>query len=302
MKLNKLLSIHQTWVDDHTSIITNCEILGDAFLIHNNPVYKKIRVYSLEIGCVYEQAWPKYLILPFQALGEIIACKKIPYVPAASLLFEIEEKRANVLNTDDITIPESHHMHEAAHVIAEYFFQNSQVNKSQEEILKSMICESFANTVDAIAWAYVEESDPYHGIFLNHQSYMHPSRKDIASIKKMVNEYGIRFTFIIMMYSYLHANFLIEKIPSTLIEKLVTEFGFSLTFDQKLLKDCDSMMKLAEKLDPQFRIQTTQTYLKLQGYNGDIFQLLDFQFVNLLNTKSEFLTALQLMSDLICQE
>lgn len=300
MKMSKLLSIHQSSITEHFSDITNNEILGDAFLIHRNPVYKKIREYSLEIGCVYEQAWPKYLILPFQALGEIIACKKIPYVPAASLLFEIEAKRANVLTTDDISVPESHHMHEAAHVIAEYFFQNCHLNNSQEEILKSMICESFANTVDAIAWAYVEESDPYHGIFLNHQSYMHPSRKDIASIKKMVNAYGLRFTFIIMMYSYLHANFLIEKIPSTLIEKLVADFGFNLNVDQKLLKDCDSMMKLAEKLDPQFRIQTTQTYLKLQGYNGDIFQLLDFQFVNLLNTKSEFIHVIKAMTDLVC--
>lgn len=301
MKLSKLLSIHQISVADHTSTMTNGEILGDAFLIQKNPIYQKIITFSVEIGCVYAQAWPKYLILPFQALGEILSTKKIPYVPTASLLSEIENYRANVLTTDDLIIPESHHLHEAAHVIAEYFFGQHHFQQAHEKILKSIVCESFANTVDAIAWVYVEDSDEYHGIFLNHQSYMHPSRKDITSIKKMVNSYGLRFTFMIMMYAYIHANFLIEKIPTTSIEKIMNDLGLNYSVDQKLLKDCDSMMKLAEKLDPQFRIQTTQMYLKLEGYSGDIFHLLNFSFMKTFDSNHAFKLVITEMADLFCK-
>ena len=94
-------------------------------------------------------------------------------------------------------------------------------------------------------------------------------------------------------------NFLIEKIPNQTIEKIIQSRHTNVKFDQKIIKDCESLMKVAEKLDPQFRIQTTQTYLKLEGYNGEIFQLLDFPFMKLLDSKKEFKNAIEALADIL---
>ncbi len=47
---------------------------------------------------------------------------------------DVEMSRPGVFATEDLPIPESYHLHEAAHVIAEHFLKSIKVTDSQEVI------------------------------------------------------------------------------------------------------------------------------------------------------------------------
>lgn len=263
-----------------------------------NPVYRNIKNYALKIGCKYTEAWTQYLLMPFHALGDIVATKTIPYVPSGRLIKGVEEKRENALTTEDMSIPESYHLHEAAHVIAEHLFAGSRFTDPREKILKTIVCESFANTVDALACVFA--TDEVHQFFLQHNCYMHPSKKNVDVMVRLLKNLGPRATFIFTVVAYMHANFLQEEMSSPrLIKELGARYAPEVKVSGKILKDCEALGKIAEKLDPLFRIQTTQMYLKLEGYRGEIYELLDFPFMEVFDANPVFRKAMEAMADVV---
>lgn len=293
MLISDLLDLHNS----HRLADGHPDILGDPYLMQNNSVYRNIKKQALAIGCKYSEANINYLVLPFHSLGEILSTKTIPFVPGARLLRNIESQRAGVLTTQDLTLPESHHLHEAAHVIAEHFFKDLDVSDQQIKILKSIVCESFANSVDLMAWLPVESEE--HSFFLQQNCYMHPTPRNIAVLHRLIKDMGSRFTFMFTMLAYIHANFLLENISSRLIHDLAARYAPEVSLSEKVLKDCEALMKLAEKLDPLFRIQTTQMYFKLEGLEGEIYELLNFSFMKIFETNPHFRRATESMADVI---
>lgn len=287
MLFSDVLDVHKSFAQE------GClkDVLGDGFLLGSNPIYKNIRAFSLQIGCKYVEAYPRYLLLPFQELPQIVKSKEIPYVPAARLMEEVDSSRPGVFSIEDMPMPESYHLHEAAHVIAEHFLQKIKTNGHQEQILKSILAESFANSVDALACMYV--ADEFHYFFLKQNGYMQPQEEIVQAMASITDSLGFRFTFMLTFFTYVHANFLTSPLSEKSVDDLVKKYASSKTIDRDLKADIQTVCAIGEKLDPLFRISTTGNYFKQQGFEGNVQDLLDFPFMNVFASKPELMEAVE---------
>lgn len=274
MFINEALSLH----DAVTADGGHPDILGDGYLMTHNPVYRNIKLRARAIGSAFVEAWPKYLLMPFNELDVIVRQKKIPYVPSAKMLREIEAKRPGVFTTDEMRTPESYHLHEAAHVVAEDACAGLSLRSRDDQVLKTILCESFANTVDALAC--VPANNELHRFFIEQNCYMKPRKTAMEAMQRLIDRLGFRFTFMLTLSSYLHANFLRESTSPEMITDLAKRLAPEATLTTKLMKDALTISRLGDKLDPLFRVQTTSMYFKLIGFDDDIYDILDFDFMN----------------------
>lgn len=295
MLFTDVLEVH----DSFASEASNRDILGDGFLMESNPIYRSVRLLSNEIGCTYIEAYPEYLLLPFHELPKIVESRKVPYVPAARLMRSVERGRPGIFTTDDVPMPESYHMHEAAHVIADHLFAKVKASGQQEAILKSMMAESFANTVDALA--AVQAQDEIHRYFIKQNSYMHPQKKTQQAINSLIGAMGMQMAFMLVYYSYLHANFLTKPLSKKIVQELIERYVPDGKVNAKLQKDIRAVCEIGEKLDLLFRMTTTANYFKQQGFEGDIQDLLDFPFMKIIAGNKAFAEAIESLAGSIAR-
>ena len=184
------------------------DIFGDAYLLENNEVYRRVREKSLGIGCKYSEATAQYLIYPLFELHKIVETKTIPYVPGSRLLENIEAAKPGLFTTEDAALPESHHLHEAAHVLAAHAFDGARFTSPQQRILRDVMCESFANAVDALTCIPATD-DELHQFFLRPNCYMAPHEDDLALMVDLRERVGARCYFVLTLFSYVYSNFLL---------------------------------------------------------------------------------------------
>lgn len=293
MLLKDVLEFHHSYPADQG----HSEILGDGYLMRSNPVYRNVKLLAKKMGCEYVEAYPRYLLLPFHELQTIVQSKKVPYVPSAKLMEEVEKTRPQTFAIDDVPMPESYHLHEAAHVIADQIVGSVKTMSAQERILKAILCESFANTVDALACA--SATDDMHLYFISQNSYMKPQKKIMQAMSRLLKDAGPRFVFILTYMTYVHSNFLAEPLPTKTIKELFAKYAPGSKPSANLIKDAQAVCTLGEKLDPQFRVVTTGNYLKLEGFDGEVYDLLDFNFQTLLVNNSGFMKAIDSLAEAI---
>lgn len=290
-------------LDHHRSVsaeMAHADVLGDPFLMRENFVYRKVKEWALEIGCQYQEAWPQYLVLPFHELSKIVQTKTIPYVPSARMLIDVESRRPNIFTTDEFFPPESHHLHEAAHVIAEHVFAKVRLNTPEEKILKAIFCESFANTVDVLA--YLPATTEIHRYLLSHNSYMKPLDEELDLIRRLAEQLGFRGLAVLTLFSYLSSNFLIETFVSPTISKILNRYVSDVVVTPQLLADCEALGVMCERLDPLFRVQTTELYLKGEGFDGNVYELLSFPFMKVFEENESFGLAVEALANHFSQE
>ena len=289
--ISELLSQHQA----RRAEVSHPDILGDPFLMRENSVYRSVKNCALEIGCQFVEAWPQYLVLPFHELSKIIQTKTIPYVPSAQMLADIDRRNPNVFSSDDVQPPESHHLHEAAHVIAEHHFAKVSLKTDQEKILKSILCESFANTVDVLA--YLPAESEMHQYLLSHNSYMKPLDEEMELIRRLQDHLGLRGLAVLTLFSYLSSNFLIETFVAPTISKILNRFVPEVAITPQILADCEALGVMCERLDPLFRVQTTELYFKGEGFQGNVYELLNFPFMKVFEDNKDFGKAVESLID-----
>ncbi|MBX3021905.1 MAG: hypothetical protein KF799_09540 [Bdellovibrionales bacterium] len=272
MLFSDVLDIHKSYA--HPQGLG--DILGDSFLLESNPIYRKVRQVSLEIGCRYVEAYPEYLLLPFYELPKIVANKCVPYVPHARLMEGIERGRPDTFSTEDVPMPESYHLHESAHVIAEHFYKDVSLRTPQEKILKAILCESFANAVDAMAC--MPATDDIHRFFIKQNCYMHPRLKVMRAMTDLAETMGLRFTFMLAFFTYVQANFLAKALGMKAIRQLAERYALDPQIDMKRLKNIRIVRAIGENLDPRFRVTTTGNFLKQEGFEGEVYDILSFPF------------------------
>jgi hypothetical protein len=293
MFFSDILDVHNC----HAPNRSLSDVLGDGFLMQSNAVYRRVRSLSVEIGCVYVEASPRYLLLPFHDLPRIVETKEIPYVPSARLMKEIELSRPNTFMTEEMPMPESHHLHESAHVIAEHFFREVPLKGVQEQILKIILGESFANTVDALAC--MPATDEMHRFFIRQNGYMHPQQKIMRAMTRLTRNMGFRFTFMLTFFTYVHANFLVGAMSEKSIRRLANQYAPQAKLSDKDLKDSQVVCGIGEKLDLRFRLATTGNYLKLRGFHGEVQHLLNFSFYKVFAGNKGFQKTIEALSDVV---
>jgi hypothetical protein len=293
MFFNDVLDIHSNYSPEGS----HSDILGDGYLLQSNSIYRNVKAFSMKIGCQYVEAYPEYLLLPFHELPRIVSSKKIPYVPSARLMKNVEQSQPGVFATDDVPMPESYHLHEAAHVIAEHFLKEVSVSGAQEKILKAILAESFANTVDALSCAQV--ADDVHHYFIKQNCYMHPQKKISQAVTGLTPSMGFRFVFMLIYFSYVHANFLANPLSKKAVGELAERYAPGIKLNAKIQKDIQTVCAIGEKLDPLFRVVTTGNYLKQQGFKGEVQDLLDFPFIKVFAGNPGFSKATEAISSVL---
>jgi hypothetical protein len=293
MFFSDILDVHNSCQPHHS----HSDILGDGFLIQNNPVYRKIKENSLKIGCQYVEAYVDYLLLPFFELPSLVKHKKIPYVPAAKLMKKVEQDHPGVFTNEDVPLPESYHLHESSHLIAEHVLKKINLNMPQEKILKTMMAESFANTVDALVGSFAQ--DDLHLYFVKQNSYMHPQKKFIQALNETTKSDNFKTTFMLTFFSYLRANFLTSPLSKSAIQDLIKTYGSKSKKSPRVNKNIHLIRDMGEKLDPLFRYKTTANYFKQMGFDDNVEDLLDFDFMKVFESHPHWKLAVETLSDLV---
>lgn len=282
MRFQEIIKVHNQAKADGS----HSDILGDAYLLSVNPTYRRIRLAAANLGVVLEEATAKYLLMPFQQLDNIVASKVVPYIPHARLMAEVESKAVGHFALEQMPIPESYHMHESAHVIANISCAEIDATSKQDRIVKAILCESFANTTDAMACGFADSE--VHRLILKLNCYMDPT-EDVYDVMSSVREvHGEAYTARLVLISYIYANFLRAEVPA---EMLGAGMGS---------EECQMLSTIGQQLDPVFREQTTQNYFNLRGIQGEAADLVNFDFYKQLQRK-DFSQAFDALVDILSE-
>lgn len=292
MKINKLLDKSRLQINEN-SLIKN---LGDCYLINENKLYRSIRVLTLANGFGYTtELTPAYVALPLSQLDVFLKNKKIPYFDNVSILQEIEKKIPNSTLWDEITdnLKRNHLFHESCHAVARSESTKifNKEEKSVNTILQLMIEESFANACELMAIVDVE--DPVHKLFFEINSYIF-MYEDRVHLKNLIAVFGFDFALKFLILCYLHSNFLCEKLDDKRFEKVLknlvsnkNEFE-ALIKDGKKIKSLRAIAKITFALNPRFRMVTSIFYLRLNGFNYQINDLKQLDFMSMIETNTKF--------------
>lgn len=258
-------------------------VLGDGLLLNRNPVYRNIRQAARARGFSFVKSWPEYASGSLMELERIIDRRQIPLRYNRPLLETLNARSVRPLRLNELPGPiHSYHLHEAAHCIAEDVCKNIKPRTKSEKILKAFICESFANAAEAMACAFTDSDE--HEFFLHLNSYMHDPPLVRRRKARMVRELGLEASFLIIMISYLHSNFLYEEL-SLPVARHALKFAAP---EHKASRDelirIKRVMDVAMNLSIDFRVKTNSFYLACQGVDGDLLDLLDFNFLKIIES------------------
>lgn len=150
-------------------------VVGDAYLIANNAIYKGIRLRALLIGVTYS-CRPSSLSRSYQALSliclpKILRHQVVPYLPTRDVVDEL--RRHNIKSRADWFVGNLGHnalLHESAHCIAQQVLTDTQrLPAGNQDVWRAILGESFANAVEKIASTSVQSAR--HWILFSLHSY-----------------------------------------------------------------------------------------------------------------------------------
>lgn len=271
MKISSLLKNHI----DKTILISIHDNLGDGFLLQNNPIYKKIRHYTLELGFTFTNSPDSdYLTFPMGQLEVILEKKQIPYLDNVSPLQKINAQTKSNVEWKHVVenLKPNYLFHESSHAVARSLRPNK-TNSLNETITFTLLEESFANTCEFLALAYAH--DPIHKCYLEMNSFctLFEAR---STLNKMIQSHGLQNIFKFMILCYLHSNFLFEKLSEKNLNTIFDICDLKSNVDIKAFKN---LAHYAFELNPNFRYTTTEMYLQLNGIFNSVEQVLDFDFM-----------------------
>ncbi len=277
------------------------ENFGDDYLMANNRSFSKLRKLALREGFKFSlDRNDFYLALPLSQLDMILADKKIPYMDNVTVLRSVEKRIKGGALWDEVcdNLKKNHLFHETCHAVARQHAKRifAEPAKVAEPIgvLRILIEESFANTSELLS--VVEAADDVHRIFLEWNSYI-CMFSDRTNLKNAMSEFGEVGFRKFMLYSYLHANFLANHLEEKAFQRILRLASLTPTMKQsKVLK---ALAKISFQLNPRFREVTTGFYLRLSGAQKPLAQLLDFDFLALIENERRLQDLIHVLSGLI---
>lgn len=276
MKLTSLLQKH---FDTQQAGLSNN--LGDGYLVTNNSVYRTIRKKSQELKFTFtDKPNPEYIALPMSQLENILSSKAIPYSNNVDVLKKLNEKIPGQIEWDHVVdnIKPNYVFHESCHVVARHLVEQLKLKDTSDiktKITVMLLEESFANTCEFMATA--DASDETHRLFLEVNSYF-TVFDDRTHLKNAMRDLGFSVVFKFMLMSYLHSNFLNEKLSEKTPNKTLKSLG-----------------KNAFALNPRFRFTTTELYLRLHGIKQPVTEALKFDYLAVIEHNPSLQNLIQTM-------
>lgn len=257
--IGEILVVHQQFQPKY-SIADN---IGDGFLLKNNPIYRKIRENFLARGFSFTPSGLHYYTFPLMSLDVIYAQKSVPFRNNVFWLKELE-KIPNFTLTElkKCELRFNYLLHECAHFIAhKELFGDQEMNQlpvTKDSLLRILIGESYANSVETMAAIYAEGEIEHY--FLDANCHYRLDAKEVRAIKKLVSEHGSQKTFLLILASFLQANYLVHKPNASEIRSMAKFSGI-----KKIPKT-----PIGFGLSEIFRTNTTQLHLMKLGFPADL--------------------------------
>lgn len=265
----------------HRTVECLDQVLGDGLLLQKNFIYRNLRRAAIARGFVFVEAWNGYAAASLLHLDEILRQKKIPVLRNRCWLEDIARRSKSSIALSDIPMSiDNHHLHEAAHCIADGEVRKVPFADRQAKILKILIAESFANTADSLCVAIAR--DQAHYTFARLNTYMDDSVRTLELKRALIQKVGFRTAHMLLMFSYLHGNFLYESVSPEAVQRCLKLIDPVRRFSAKEKDLAFRAMKLGLTLNLFFRTKTSSFYLKCQGIKGPISETLDFDFMKII--------------------
>ena len=277
---------------------------GDHFLVKNNTLYRAVRAGAIACGFEYTlDVSGMYLALPLSQLDPFLREKKIPYYDNVTVLIDVEKKIPNTTVWDEVSdnLKRNYVFHESCHAISksesDHIFKDEL--STDQKVTKILLEESFSNACELMA--VIDADQPAHRIFFEANSYIN-MYEDRVYLKELVSQFGFPLVFKFMLMCYLHSNFLGERLEDKPFERILRLLQskdaqiFDFKKDPKTMKKLRSISKISFLLNPRFRQVTTGFYLRLCGFKSVGAAILNFDFLNLVETDQRYI---QLINALI---
>ena len=279
MKLTALLQKHESTKASGLDLS-----LGDGYLVSNNSIYAAVRAKTKSLNFNFSsEPSAEYLVFPMSQLENLLSTKTIYFQNNSEVLATLDQKSPQTIEWDHIggNLKANYVFHESCHGIARHI--STQIGLTQDKdqkkkLITMLIEESFANTCEFMAIA--EAQDATHKTFLEVNSFF-TKFDDRTHLKNLIAEVGHKKVIKFMIFAYLHSNFLNEHFSSQQLTRIT-----KLTFDHKALKN---LSKNAFELSPGFRFNTTELYLRLNGINENVLDVLEFDYLSIIEQNPSFI-------------
>jgi hypothetical protein len=271
-------------LDSHPAPNALDDAIGDRYLYGTNRVFANVRDVAMHFSYRFSarntRLWRDYQVLPLLTLHRIIRGKVVPYSDNRSTLMRLLEQHPGVTLPSSFienNIKRNYTLHEAAHCVANSIFRQeapgfASVCRTRKEslVLKEILSESFANTVETFAASVDPSPMPVFIFSLN--SYMRGTAKGKEIIDGARSEFGDDLAFLILWLCYFEANLTLgEPDEGTLVRVLeAADVPLSPDLDTELFA---RLINIGFELNRGFRESTALTYLGLLGCETEFDEL-----------------------------
>lgn len=273
------------WVDDQYQI-TNAlpDAFGDRYLMSMNSVFSNIRASFHKFGFRYSadgsQLWKNYNVAPLFCLQNMIDEGAVPYTDNVATLRQVLSKSSELATTPVLLVnlvKRNYLLHESAHLVAHEVIQQQGslvsllcTTKRQEFVLKALICEAFANTVETIAAAHADSDT--HRFFFLFNSYVEYSLISKPLLRRAALLFDMRCVFRFAFFTFLFQN-ACGCTPTDLALDCYTD----LAFGNKMPSERDRLLLklLSQKvfqLNVDFVKNTSPIFFRLHGCEDEFRQ------------------------------
>lgn len=269
--------------------------LGDGYLLAHSPVCRRLRANVLALGWeLSNRDEHGSLGWPLASLRAMLAKRQLPYKDNVRALRRELKEATGHLTLDDLltVVPTGNRLaHESAHAIAFQslfggrakdleFTPGLSRRTRRDRILRSHLCESFANACDMYA-----QIEPVRGageLFVTCGLYRRLAPDSSQAWRRLRDAWGDADTMALSIVAFLHANFLYKRTRAAHRRRALALLGLRAGRGSVLEQAVAKMFERALELNPQFRLQTTAVYFRHMGLKLDLFRALDFDFMELL--------------------
>ena len=204
------------------------------------------------------------------SLDEAISARKVPYYRNAHWLEKLEKSAPGVFTLTELRRSElkyNYLFHESAHCIAhDLFFGRKKIQrlpKSRETLLKVFLGEAFANSVEALSYAFAEGE--IGGYFLDANCHFRASEKEMLILQRAIAKFGAPRVTLVLMGAFLYSNYLFEKLSRNQLRLIGQLAG---------IEAPPSLVKIGLQLNEDFRTATTPLHLVKTGFPPGLSKLM----------------------------
>jgi hypothetical protein len=276
--LNLALKEDTSCVSDQTIY----DIFGDSFLYRNNLIHRNVRKKVISMGATFaiDQSG-HYFSAPLLMLSRIVGTKNIPFFPTGAVLRDLCLKNISIKLEDlkFLGLTKNYVTHESAHIIFDEEHQKHEANLSteSERVLAILLGESFANTVETLAYlfdcgskleTYFIEQNYYHRKYKT--DYLNAASNLRNLTKGALLPSAILFGFLVSNFGYFRA----ESSQIRSILKVLDLLGFETPSENQFSHF--SYVVMNSTLNMNFTFGTTQLYMNILGFQGTLEEITDF--------------------------